>query len=216
MTRPAPVAPARPAGVGQRRWQAAGVPDHPTTPLPDHPATVRPAPGARGGLVVVEARYDSELAHELVRELQAEYVERYGGEDSTPVDPEQFVPPHGSFLVATVGGRSVGSVALRAHRPLDDDPAEVAGPPEAGPVVELKRLYVRADHRRRGYARLILRSAEDRARALGYARLVLETGTEQPEAMALYRVEGYQPVPGYGHYRDAPRSRCFAKALVVG
>ena len=173
---------------------------------------LRPADDGEGGLTLVEARYDSELARELVAEVQAEYVVRYGGQDDSPVDPEEFTPPRGSFLLATVDGVVVGSVALRAHAVTAGDDDAVAA---EGPTAELKRLYVRADHRRRGYARRVLRLAEERARALGYRRLVLETGLEQPEAMALYRAEGYAPIPSYGYYRDAPKSRSFAKDLAT-
>ena len=126
-------------------------------------------------LHLVESRYDGELARELVAEVPAEYVVRYGGQVSAD----------------------------------GDDEAVAAG----GATAELKRMYVRPGHRRRGYARRVLRMAEERARALGYDRLVLETGLEQPEAMALYRAEGYAPIPSYGFYRCAPKSRSFAKDL---
>ena len=43
--------------------------------------------------------------------------------------------------------------------------------------------------------------------------MILETGLAQPEAIALYARAGYLPVPGFGHYRDAPLSRSFAKDL---
>jgi hypothetical protein len=42
---------------------------------------------------------------------------------------------------------------------------------------------------------------------------VLETGLAQPEAIALYTSAGYLPVPGFGHYKDAPLSRSFARDL---
>ena len=179
--------------------------------MPDPtPAALPLRPAVSDELGVVEARYDSELARELVAEVQAEYVVRYGGQDDSPVDPEEFAPPRGSFLLVTVDGVVVGSVALREHAVTAGDDAAVAG---AGPTAELKRLYVRAGHRRRGYARRVLRLAEQRARVLGYQRLVLETGLEQPEAMALYRAEGYAQIPSYGYYRGAPKSRSFAKDL---
>jgi hypothetical protein len=42
---------------------------------------------------------------------------------------------------------------------------------------------------------------------------VLETGLAQPEAIALYESAGYLPIEGFGHYRDEPSSRSFAKEL---
>lgn len=171
-----------------------------------------PTPAAstppREDVRALQVHYRSPLAQELVEEVQGEYVQRYGGRDEAPVDPEEFLPPRGAFLVALVGDTSVGTVALRRHVP---DAGDDEG--RDGSVAELKRLYVRGGHRRRGYARAILRLAEEQARALGYRRVVLETGTEQPEAMALYAAEGYTPIPTFGYYRDAPRSRAFAKDL---
>jgi GNAT superfamily N-acetyltransferase len=142
--------------------------------------------------------YDSPLARVLVAEVQQEYTERYGSGDQARVEAADFTPPHGVFLVARAGTEVVGCVGLRRHGPTD---------------VELKRLYVRAGHRRRGHARHILRAVEERARALGYARVVLETGTEQPEAIALYASEGYALIPGFGHYAGSPLSRSFGKDL---
>jgi hypothetical protein len=45
------------------------------------------------------ARYDDELAADLVEQVQEEYVRRYGGRDGAPMDPDEFSPPHGLFLV---------------------------------------------------------------------------------------------------------------------
>ncbi len=154
--------------------------------------------------------YASREVQELVAEVQAEYTVRYGGPDESPVDAGEFEPPSGACLLAHAGEDLVGMVALRSHGG-DDDASSGAGLPSA----EMKRLYVRAAHRRRGHARSILALAEQEALALGYRRLVLETGTEQPEAMALYAAEGYHPIPGFGHYAGAPLSQCFAKVLTA-
>ena len=156
--------------------------------------------------------YASPLVQELVAEVQGEYTVRYGGPDSSPVDPGEFEPPAGAFLVALLGDEPVGMVGLRAHAPDADDDS----PDAALPSAEIKRLYVRAGHRRAGHGRVILALLEERALAMGYRRLVLETGIEQPEAMALYAADGYHPIPGYGHYRCAPKSRSFAKVLTPG
>jgi GNAT superfamily N-acetyltransferase len=149
-------------------------------------------------VLLEQARYDTGLGADLVGEIQAEMAVRYGGADATPVRPEQFDPPHGAFLIAFVGGAVVGCVALRRL---------------SGTDVELKRMYVRPAHRRRGHGRRLLAAAEDAARARGYRRLLLETGTAQPEAMALYEAADYVRVHNFGHYADSPLSRAYAKVL---
>ena len=145
-----------------------------------------------------DARYGDALTAALIEEIQQEMIARYGGPDETPVDPAQFAALGGAFLVAHVDGEPIGCAGLRG-RPAGE--------------VELKRMYVRPAHRRRGYARGLLLAVEDRARSLGYRRLVLETGTAQPEAIALYEREGYLPTAGFGHYADEPGSRYYAKDL---
>jgi len=149
-------------------------------------------------IVLEDAAYDGDLVAELLAEVQQEYVVRYGGPDTTPVDSAQFAPPDGVFVVLRSGAELIGCGGWRRH---------------GGGVVEIKRMYVRAAHRRRGHARRLLRTLEDRARALGHRRIVLETGTAQPEATALYASEGYVPIAGYGHYRESSCNLCFAKNL---
>jgi WS/DGAT/MGAT family acyltransferase len=142
--------------------------------------------------------FDSDLAAVLVAEVQDEYVRRYGGHDETPVDPAEFAAPNGTFLVARVGPTAIGCAGLRRH---------------GDGVVEVKRMFVRPEHRRRGHARRLLAALEATARAQGDRRVVLETGLAQPEAIALYASAGYLPIEGFGHYKDAPLSRSFAKDL---
>lgn len=141
----------------------------------------------------------------LVEQVQAEYVERYGSRDDSPLDPVMFDPPHGSFHVAHLDGEPVATGAWREHR---------AVPPYDGlRIAEIKRMYVAPAARGRGVARVMLAHLEQTARAAAYEVLVLETGLRQPEAIALYESAGYEPVPGFGHYRDSPLSRCFGKPL---
>ncbi|GJF06873.1 MULTISPECIES: GNAT family N-acetyltransferase [Pseudonocardia] len=148
--------------------------------------------------------YADPVVAELVEEVQQEYVVRYGGRDDTPVAPAQFRPPDGLVLVAWVDDEPAGCVAIRR--------AEVADP-VGGPVAEMKRLYVRAAHRRNGLARALVRAAEDAAATAGYARLVLETGSRQPESIALYAAEGYEPVAAFGVYAGASGARHLGKVL---
>lgn len=134
----------------------------------------------------------------LVAEVQQEYVVRYGGPDDTPLDPGQFDPPAGVFLLGL----------------LDGDPVTIGGWRTLEPgVAEIKRMYVAALRRRRGLARLMLAELERTAAQANIERIVLESGAEQPEALAMYAATGYRPVTRYGHYRDAPSARHLGKAL---
>ncbi|MGZ4611272.1 MAG: GNAT family N-acetyltransferase, partial [Actinomycetes bacterium] len=101
-------------------------------------------------LTIEDVAFDGELAQSLIAEVQQEYVARYGGPDETVIDPAEFAPPYGAFLVATVDGDAVGCAGLRRH---GDD------------VVEIKRMFVRVAHRRRGHARTLLHALEERSRA---------------------------------------------------
>jgi ribosomal protein S18 acetylase RimI-like enzyme len=59
----------------------------------------------------------------------------------------------------------------------------------------------------------LLRAVEASARAAGRTRAILETGTGQPEAIALYRKAGYQPIPDFGHYAGHAAVRSFGRDL---
>ncbi len=154
----------------------------------------------RIGCVRIEVRtYDHPDAVALIADVQQEYVVRYGEVDLTPVDPAEFAPPRGLFLVAYV----------------DDEPAACGGWRAHGTDVELKRMYVRPSFRGRGLARAVLAELERTAAEAGHTRLILETGQRQPEAIALYTSAGYTPVPAFGYYADAPEAVHLGKTLEV-
>ena len=88
----------------------------------------------------------------------------------------------------------IEGVACGGLRRLDDETAEV------------KRMYVRPEHRRRGHGRRLLRQLEAEARALGYTRVRLDTGPLQPAAAALYASAGYHPI---GAYTEMPPGSLF-------
>jgi GNAT superfamily N-acetyltransferase len=140
--------------------------------------------------------YDDPVARDLVDRVQQEYVDRYGGPDGAAVDPAEFVPPAGIFLVAEVGGQPAGCGAWRRHTEEDA--------PGDGTVAEVKRVYVVPGLRRLGLAQVLVRALEDSARDAGYRAVVLNSGDRQPEALALYEAMGYLPVPGYGIYAGEP------------
>lgn len=163
-------------------------------------------PASPDGFAIVRVEYGHPDALLLIEEVQAEYVERYGGRDQTPLDPLMFEHPAGSFFVGYLDGRPVASGAWRATSVL------ALGGSRA---VEIKRMYVAPAGRGRGLARAMLAHLERTAAEAGADLVVLETGLRQPEAMALYESSGYVPVPGFGHYRDSQLSRCYGKRVAI-
>ncbi|MFW6694574.1 GNAT family N-acetyltransferase [Streptomyces sp. MAR4 CNX-425] len=157
---------------------------------------------------IVAVPYDHPDAVALNGRVQIEYAERYGEGDHTVMDPLQFAPPRGLYLLAYDADGT--PLATGGWRAMDATPeGHLAGD------AELKRMYVVPEARGRGLARRILRELEESARTAGRTRMVLETGTRQPEAIGLYLSEGYEPTEKFGYYRFEPESRCFAKPLRV-
>jgi GNAT superfamily N-acetyltransferase len=153
------------------------------------------------GWVRIEAvAYDHPDAARLIGEVQQEYVIRYGGVDDSPVDPAEFTPPSGLFLVGYDGDAAVVCGGWRACGP-------------GGTDAEIRRMYVVPAARGRGLARRMLAELERTARGAGHQRMILETGRPQPEAVALYRSSGYTEIPAYGYYAGSPHSMHFGKVL---
>ena len=145
---------------------------------------------------------DAEL---LIEGVQQEYVIRYGGRDDTPMDPGEFRPPVGAFYV---GYRDDVPVMIGAWRFREDVTRLGSDRP-----AEVKRMYVVAEARRQGLARLMLSHLEATARTAGAEVMIMETGTAQPEAMDLYQTAGYEPIESFGHYRRQAKNRCYGRRL---
>ncbi len=144
---------------------------------------------------------DDPRAVGLWRELDAELEYRYDEpQTQPPIDPDGVVV---AFLALADDGEPVGTVALRWSRYHPDSPG----------TAEIKRLYVRPEHRGHGHARVMMGDVERAASRVGATRLVLETGAAQPEAVALYVGIGYSRIPSFGTHAHDPRSICMAKSL---
>jgi len=154
----------------------------------------------------IEVRpYDDPDVTRMVAEVQAEYVVLYGGPDAAVVDPAEFAPPAGLFLVGLLDGTAVAMGGWR----------RLSSPDLSTTDAEIKRMYVSRAARRQGLARRVLAEIERTAAAAGVARIVLNTGPEQPEAIALYERAGYEPIPGFGHYACHSDALFYGKALRV-
>ena len=143
----------------------------------------------------------SEAAAQMIRELTAELFERYqdlGLDGAGSFAPGDSLVPRSAFVVARLGDRPVGCGALRS---LDED------------TVEIKRMYVAADVRRRGIAAAIVAELERLAAEFGHRAVRLETGDRQREAVAFYEKLNFQHIPRFGGYVDRDFSICFEKVL---
>ncbi len=157
----------------------------------------RPLSALPAGLTLATEPYGDDGPRLVVAQAEAELVARYGALDDGErgLTAAMFDPPAGAFLVARRGdaaGPRVGGVGVRAVVP---------------DVGEIRRLWVDPDCRGQGIGRALMEVVEGAARDLGLAALRLTTGDRQPEAEALYRSTGWEPVPTDG------RVLRFTKAL---
>lgn len=138
---------------------------------------------------VLEGQGASERATRLLASYYTELGERLTGftaSDLSNTSPEDVTPPRGDFLlISELGSSSVlgfGGVHL---------PGVVL---EDKPVADLQRMWLVPDARGRGLGHFLLRSLENRARALGARRIRLSLNHSLSEALALYAAAGYLPV----------------------
>jgi GNAT superfamily N-acetyltransferase len=109
--------------------------------------------------------------------------------------PGAYAPPHGCLLLAGVAGDAIGCIALR---PLPPGAAPAGDGARCG---EVKRLYVRPEHRGDGWGRRLAATLLDHARASGYRELKLDTLRRMEPARALYADLGFREC---GAYYDNP------------
>jgi GNAT superfamily N-acetyltransferase len=92
---------------------------------------------------------------------------------------EYYAERDGGFWVAVEGSRIIGMFGLE---------------PSSASAMELRRMYVDPDARRRGIARAMLRYAEDECRRRNRPTMDLSTSELQGDALSLYRSAGYELV----------------------
>jgi GNAT superfamily N-acetyltransferase len=80
-------------------------------------------------------------------------------------------------------------------------------------VMEIKRMFVLPENRGKGIATLVLKELELWAMELNFNKCILETGKKQPDAINLYKKNGYKIIPNYGQYRGVENSICFEKEI---
>ena len=80
-------------------------------------------------------------------------------------------------------------------------------------TVEIKRMFVHPDYRKKGIASAVLAELEIWAKEVGYIYTILETGKNQPEAINLYQKQNYTIIPNYPPYEKMDNSVCMKKTL---
>ena len=103
--------------------------------------------------------------------------------DDAETIAEYLDDPRALFL-AYDGGALAGTIALR---PLDGRDA----------ACEIKRLYVKPKHRRRGLAEALLDALENYARERGFRTAYLDTRPDMEAALAFYLRRGYERCEPY-------------------
>jgi GNAT superfamily N-acetyltransferase len=145
------------------------------------------------------------VSQDLITELNAE-LSTYPGDHYFSLDAEELTPGRGCFLVAWLDGEPAGCGAIRI---LDDEPGEPAR------RAEVKRMFVRSDHRSHKIGAAVLHQLERRALELGATTLVLETADYLEQASTLYRKVGFERRPPWGAYVHSDSSACYTKPLLA-
>tara|TARA_B110000003_G_scaffold2694_1_gene2906 strand:+ start:45748 stop:46197 length:450 start_codon:yes stop_codon:yes gene_type:complete len=93
------------------------------------------------------------------------------------------------------------AIGCGAFKKFDDETAEI------------KRMYVKINHRGYGIAQAILNSLELWASEKDFKKCILETGDRQIEAIKFYNKSGYIRIANYGQYAQMDNSNCFEKLV---
>jgi GNAT superfamily N-acetyltransferase len=96
----------------------------------------------------------------------------------------------GGVWLAFASEEPVGCIVLRG----------LSSPPASG---EVKRLYVRASHRKRGLADRLLRTLEQHAIQVGYEWLYLDSKDDLESAIRFYKRHGYECCDRYNRNPQA-------------
>lgn len=80
-------------------------------------------------------------------------------------------------------------------------------------VCEIKRVFVKAQYRSKGYGSEILLELEKWAKEEGYREAILETSKKQLSAQRLYLKKNFEIRDNYGVYSNIDDSVCFTKTL---
>lgn len=133
----------------------------------------------------------------LVKQLDADLAEK-DGDDHSFYDQFNKIGKIKHAVVLFDNDKPVACGAIKEYTPT---------------TVEIKRMYTLPEKRGKGIATKVLAELEIWAAELSYEKCILETGKRQPEAIGLYKKNGYKVIPNFGQYENVENSVCFEKEL---
>ena len=133
----------------------------------------------------------------LVKYLDADLAER-DGEDHAFYNQFNKLDRIKHVVILYDNKKPVACGAIKAYEPN---------------IMEIKRMYTITKSRGKGFAIKILSELEKWTVELHYKKCILETGKKQPEAIQLYKKNGYSIISNYGQYSHVENSLCYEKML---
>jgi len=99
--------------------------------------------------------------------------------------PGKYAPPSGRLYLLKENNEYSGCIGLREIEPG---------------ICEMKRLYVKPEHRGKGYGKLLAQQIIKDAKAIGYDKMRLDTiGEKMKSAINIYYSLGFKEISAYYH-----------------
>ena len=146
---------------------------------------------------LIRTNSDNKDFIELVKYLDADLAER-DGTDHSFYGQFNKIDKIKHAVVAYENDKPVACGAIKEYSPGS---------------MEVKRMYSLPEFRGKGIASKVLNELEKWTTELQYEKCILETGKRQPEAIELYKKNGYKIIPNYGQYAGIENSVCFEKEM---
>ena len=148
-------------------------------------------------ITILRTDSNNQVFINLVKFLDADLAIR-DGDEHTFYNQFNKIDAIKHVVVAYENEQPLGCGAIKEYEPT---------------TMEIKRMYVTPNSRGKGIATKILTALEVWAAEMDFKICVLETGKKQPEAIGLYKKNGYKIISNYGQYKGVENSVCFEKAI---